>query len=60
MRTGKHLGVGRPLLPPMPWNAIGQLDDRDLRAMLAYLKAQPAVSNAVPQPRPPGTPAGSR
>jgi hypothetical protein len=60
MRTGKHLGVGRPLLPPMPWNAIGQLDDRDLRAMLDYLKAQPAVSNAVPQPRPPGTPVGSR
>jgi len=60
MRQGKHVGGGRPLLPPMPWPAIGQLNDRDLRAMLAYLKSQPAVSNAVPQPRPPSTAVGVR
>lgn len=38
MRTGKHLGAGRPILPPMPWQGIGQLSDEDLRAMFAYLK----------------------
>lgn len=47
------LQMGRPPLPPMPSNAIDQLNDRDLRAMLDYLKARPAVLNAVPQPRPP-------
>jgi hypothetical protein len=38
MRTGKHLGAGRPILPTMPWQGIGQLSDEDLRAMFAYLK----------------------
>jgi mono/diheme cytochrome c family protein len=52
MRKGQHLGVSRPLLPPMPWQAIGQLDDRDLKAMFAYLLSQPAVPNAVPAPLP--------
>lgn len=32
MRTGKHFGVGRPLLPPMPWSDIAVLTDRDLKA----------------------------
>jgi len=48
LRTGKHLGVDRPLLPPMPWPAFSQLNDRDLKAIFAYLKSQPAVSNKVP------------
>ena len=25
MRTGKHMGTSRPILPPMPWPMIGQL-----------------------------------
>jgi mono/diheme cytochrome c family protein len=53
MRTGKHLGVGRPILPPMPWRNVGHLTDADLRAMFAYLMAQPAVQNLVPPPIPP-------
>ncbi|WP_051378047.1 c-type cytochrome [Derxia gummosa] len=53
MRTGKHLGVGRPVLPPMPWSATGSLSDDDLRAMLAWLKSRPAVRNRVPAPQPP-------
>jgi hypothetical protein len=53
MRKGQHVGVSRPLLPPMPWQAIGQLDDRDLKAMFAHLMSQPAVRNAVPAPLPP-------
>jgi mono/diheme cytochrome c family protein len=53
MRTGKHLGVGRPVLPPMPWPALGTLNDADLRAMFAYLQSQPAVHNRVPAVRAP-------
>ena len=49
MRTGKHLGTGRPILPPMPWAALSHMTDADIRAMFAYLSAQPAVSNVVPQ-----------
>lgn len=53
MRTGKHAGTGRPIAPPMPWQAFGQLNDQDLRAVFAHLKAQPPVSNAVPAYQPP-------
>lgn len=54
MHTGRHLGgVGRPILPPMPWQGIGQLSDQDLDAILAYLKTVPAVKNAVPDPKVP-------
>ena len=58
MRTGRHMGRGRPILPPMPWQAIGTLTDPDLKAVFAYLKTLPAVKNRVPQPIPPaGAPA---
>jgi cytochrome c553 len=53
MRTGKHMGAGRQILPPMPWNAMGMLSDEDLKAIFAYLKSIPAISNQVPQPIPP-------
>ncbi|HZQ59913.1 MAG TPA: diheme cytochrome c-553, partial [Casimicrobiaceae bacterium] len=53
MRTGKHLGVGRPILPPMPWQQIGKLTDRDLRAIYAYLKSLKPIDNQVPAPTPP-------
>lgn len=56
MRNGKHLGAGRPILPPMPWQAIGQLSDNDLKAMFAYLHSLPSISNMVPQPLPPSQP----
>jgi hypothetical protein len=60
MRTGKHLGVGRPILPPMPWYDIGQLTDEDLRAIFAFLRTIKPVQNAVPAPIPPaaGPPPG--
>jgi hypothetical protein len=41
----------------MPWQALGSLPDNDLRAIFAYLKAQPAVKNKVPVPVPPAPPA---
>lgn len=53
MRTGKHLGVGRPILPPMPWFNYGRMTDEDLRAVFAYLKSLPPISNSVPAPLPP-------
>ncbi|MBV8209641.1 MAG: diheme cytochrome c-553 [Burkholderiaceae bacterium] len=56
MRTGKHLGVGRLLLPPMPWFDIAKLTDHDLRAVFAYLKSIKPIQNPVPQPVPPKGP----
>jgi hypothetical protein len=53
MRTGKHLGVGRPLLPPMPWSSLAVLTDQDLKAVFAYLKSLKPMQNQVPEPLPP-------
>jgi mono/diheme cytochrome c family protein len=53
MRTGKHLGVGRPILPPMPWFDVAVLSDADLKALFAYLRSVPPVQNPVPVPIPP-------
>ena len=50
MRTGTHLGMGRPIMPPMPWQGIGQLPDEDLKAIFAYLQSIPAIANQVPMP----------
>lgn len=52
LRTGKHLGAGRPILPPMPWQMLGKLTDEDLRSMFAYLKSLPPIKNKVPEPVP--------
>ena len=56
MRTGKHLGGGRDILPPMPWQAIGKLSDDDLKAIFAYLRTIPPVKNQVPSPALPAAP----
>jgi mono/diheme cytochrome c family protein len=48
MRTGKHMGVGRDILPPMPWMALGALTDEDLKAIFAYLRTIKPVENVVP------------
>ena len=53
MRTGRHKGQGRPILPPMPWPAFGQMTDEDLSAIYAYLQQIPPVRNQVPEPLPP-------
>lgn len=47
-RSGRHLGVGRPILPPMPWPALSAMTDDDLKAMYAYLQSTRAIKNAVP------------
>lgn len=51
MRTGKHLGAGRPILPPMPWEGVGKLSDEDLKAVFAYLKSLKPIKNKVPEPK---------
>ncbi len=53
MRTGKHLGAGRAILPPMPWFDVAVLSDEDLKALFAYLRSVKPISNEVPQPIPP-------
>jgi len=53
MRTGKHMGAGRPILPPMPWQAAANLGDDDLKAIFAYLRTVKPVRNTVPVPVPP-------
>ena len=50
MRTGRHEGKGRPLMPPMPYQIIGALNDEDIRDLFAYLQSLPPVRNRVPQP----------
>jgi hypothetical protein len=53
LRTGKHMGTARDILPPMPWNFYGQLSDDDLKAIWAYLGTIPPIKNHVPDPIPP-------
>jgi hypothetical protein len=50
MKTGRHQGKGRPLLPPMPFPMIASLGDEDIRSLFAYLQSLPPVRNRVPQP----------
>ncbi len=52
LRTGRHIGRGRTLLPPMP-TAYGQMNDDDLIAMFTYLRTLAPVRNRVPAPVPP-------
>jgi mono/diheme cytochrome c family protein len=50
IRTQRHEGKGRPLLPPMPAPVYAQLTDEDLSAVFAYLQSLPPVKNRVPAP----------
>jgi len=53
MRTGKKRGIGRDILPPMPWQPLSEASEEDLKAIYAYLSSLPAVHNSVPEPTPP-------
>jgi mono/diheme cytochrome c family protein len=50
IRKGRHMGVSRPILPPMPWQAFRTMTDDDLKAVFAYLRSIPPVHNRVPDP----------
>ena len=59
MKTGKHFGTSRPILPPMPWHWYAKLSEEDLKAIFAYLKTVPPIVNHVPdavEAQPPTTP----
>ena len=53
IRTGRHLGRGRPIPPPMPIPMYKHFTDEDLGAIYTYLQAIPPVQNRVPEPVPP-------
>lgn len=53
IRTGRHMGRGRPLLPPMPVPVYQNFSDDELGAIFAYLQTIKAVPNQVPEPTPP-------
>ena len=54
IRNGRHMGAGRPLLPPMPAAMIANMSDADLGSIYAYLRTVPAIENRVPEPIAPG------
>jgi hypothetical protein len=56
IRKGKHMGTSRDLLPPMPWPVYKNFTDDDLKAIFAYLRTIPAISNHVPDPIAPAAP----
>jgi mono/diheme cytochrome c family protein len=53
IRTGRHLGRGRKILPPMPIPMYKNFTDEDLAAIFTYLQSIPVVKNQVPDPLPP-------
>jgi len=53
IRNGRHWGVGRPLLPPMPWFNYREMTDEDLLAVFTYTRTLKPIRNEVPQPLPP-------
>ena len=53
IRTGRRMGRGREILPPMPIPMYQHFTDEDLAAIFAYLRTIPAVKNRVPEPWPP-------
>ena len=58
IRNGRRQGRGRELLPPMPWPMYRNMTDDDLKAIFAYLRSIPAISNKVPEPVIAAPPAG--
>jgi mono/diheme cytochrome c family protein len=52
IRTGKHMGVSRPINPPMPWPAYRNATDDDLKAIYAYLRTIKPIVNHVPAYQP--------
>lgn len=58
IRTGKHMGTetSRDILPPMPWSVYKNMTDEDLKAVWAYLRTIPPVTNHIPDPVPPPVP----
>jgi len=52
LRTGRHMGTSREIMPPMPWTAFKNLSDEDLKSIYAYLRTLKPVVNHVPDAQP--------
>jgi hypothetical protein len=50
IRQGQHMGLGKRLLYPMPWQELAELPDADLISIYAYLRTVEPVRNKVPPP----------
>jgi hypothetical protein len=48
IRTGRHWGTSRPILPPMPWMWFAKMTDEDLKSVYAYLRSIKPIKNQVP------------
>jgi hypothetical protein len=53
IRSGKHWGTSRPIMPPMPWFNYAKATDEDLKAIYAYLRTIPPVHNSIHPYEPP-------
>ena len=53
IRTGRHMGVSREILPPMPWPSFRNATDEDLKSIYAYLRSIKPIVNHVPDVTPP-------
>ena len=60
IRTGRHMGRGRQILPPMPIPVYRNFTDADLEAIFGYLQTLPAIRNRVPEPLPPAASVASK
>jgi hypothetical protein len=50
IRERKHMGQSRKILPPMPVHVFGNMTDDDLKAIWAFLRTLPPITNHVPDP----------
>ncbi len=50
LRTGKDMGEGRAILPPMPWPEFRNWTDADFHAVFSYLRTLKPIHNQVPDP----------
>ena len=48
IKTGRHFGTSRPIMPPMPWPAYKNATEDDLKAVFAYLRTIKPITNHVP------------
>lgn len=60
MKTGRHQGKGRPVLPPMPVGVIRNLTPSDFTDLFAYLQSLKPVHNRVPAPIDPAEAPGAQ
>lgn len=59
IKSGKHFGTSREILPPMPWPAYRNISESDLKAIYAYLRSIPPIVNHVPDSEPAPPPPGA-